>query len=210
MTARIIQFPGQHPDKLGYRKAKRRRRVNLEDFGQMNLFSQTEEARVISLEDEVKPFDKALLLEESGDLSGALKYYEKAQKFSEHRADALCNMGIISTMLDKTHDALNYFTMALADQPRHLESHYNMANLYADLGNLRLARVHYELAIQIDPSFASSYYNLALLHMDAGDLRLAEERLMQFRSIAEENDKISASRLLKEIRHHLNIGNYDA
>ena len=210
MAARIIQFPGQHPDKLGYRKARRRKRVNLEDFGQMNLFSQTGEARIISLKDEAKPFEKALLLEESGDLEGALKYYAKAQKFSEHRADACCNMGIISTVMERTHDALNYFTLALADQPRHLESHYNIANLYADLGNLRLARAHYELAIQIDPSFASSYYNLALLHMDSGELKLAEERLMQFRSIAEEDDKISASNLLKEIRHHLNIGNYDA
>jgi len=209
MSARVIQFPGQPPNKLGYRKARRRKRVNLEDFGQLNLFQQPHEARIISMEDEIRPFDKAMLLEESGDLMEAMKYYEKSLKYSDHRADAYCNMGIIATSEGKTQDALNYFTLALTDRPRHLEAHYNVANMYADLGNFRLARVHYELAIQIDPSFASTYYNLALLHMDAGELKLAEERLMQFRAIAEDDDKISASKLLNEIRNHLNIGNYE-
>ncbi|MEJ2004384.1 MAG: tetratricopeptide repeat protein [Cyclobacteriaceae bacterium] len=209
MSARVIQFPGQPPNKLGYRKARRKKRVNLEDFGQLNLFDQPREARIISLEDESKPFEKALLLEESESFEEAMKYYEKALKYSEHRADEYCNMGIISTTWNKTQDALNYFTMSLTDQPRHLEAHYNIANLYADLGNHRLARAHYEMAVKIAPSFASAYYNLALLHMETGELKLAEERLMQFRSIAEDADKISASKLLEEIRNHLNIGNYD-
>ncbi|MCA6078886.1 tetratricopeptide repeat protein [Fulvivirga sedimenti] len=208
MPARIIQFPGQSPNKHGFRKARRKKRVNLEDFGQLNMFNTAREARIIAFDDEVKPFEKAMMLEEAGDIKEALRYYEKALKIAQHTADAYCNMGILSTELEKTREALNYFTLALADQPRHLEAHYNIANLYADLGNLDLARLHYEMAIQIEPSFASTYYNLALLFMDMGDMNAAEQRLMEFRSIADTEDKVRAGELLEEIRK-LNIGNYE-
>ena len=209
MTARIIQFPGQGASKHGFRRARRKKRVNLEDFGQLNLFDSEKEAKVISFSDEIRPFEKALELEEQGLNEKALEYYEKAARQNQQRADAYCNMGIIVTELGRIEDAMNYFTQALADNPRHLEAHYNLGNLYADVGNLKLARIHYEMAIQVDPSFASTYYNLALLHMDSGELKKAEERLMQYRSIAEENEKVNATVLLNEIRNHLNIGNYE-
>ncbi len=208
MSARIIQFPGQPPNKHGFRKVRRKKRINLEDFGQLNMFNSSKEARIISFEDEVKPFEKAMMLEEAGDIEEAMKYYDKALKIAQHTADAYCNMGILSTELGQTQQALNFFTLALADQPRHMEAHYNIANLYADLGNLSLARIHYEMAIQIDPSFASTYYNLALLFMDIGDMHSAEQRLMEFRSIAEDEDKIRAAALLDEIRK-LNFENYE-
>jgi hypothetical protein len=34
----------------------------------------------------------------------------------------------------------------LKNEPRHVEAHYNLANLYFDAGDLQLAKLHYESA----------------------------------------------------------------
>lgn len=209
MTARIIDLPDKQPGKIGFRKARRKKRPDLEDFGQLNLFSQPDEARIISLYEETHSFEQALLLEEEGDLEGAVKLYEKAIRRDDHLADSYCNMGIISSERGNLPEALNYFTLALVSEPRHLEAHYNLANLYADAGNTALAKLHYEVAIQIDPSFASAYYNIAVVLLEREEWRDAEERLMQFRSIANESDKTAALSLLNHIRNQLKTTNYD-
>ncbi len=200
---RVIPFPNQSGPQHGYKKARRRRRVNLEDYGQLNLFDQPREARVISLSEEENPFESALILEEEGDFENARKYYQKAIRRNMHITDAHCNLGILDSQEKRYAEAINHFTLALRHNPRHLEAHYNLGYLYSDIQNLPLARVHYELALQIDSSFPSIYYNLALVHIEQEEFELAEQRLMEYRSLTEGYDHKQAGELLDQVRQHL-------
>jgi tetratricopeptide (TPR) repeat protein len=205
---RIISFPENPVHRHGLKKASKKR-VNLEDYGQLNLFDQRREARIISLSEEENPFESALLLEEEGDLVNARKYYEKAVNRHLHTADALCNLGILANKEGNHADAIHHFTLALKEEPRHLESHYNLGYLYSDLNNLPLAKIHYEIALRIDARFESVYYNLALVHMELKEYEHAEERLMQYKTLAEGLDKKQADILLHEIRNELTLQKYE-
>ncbi len=66
--------------------------------------------------------------------------------------------------LGKLGKALDNFTLSLKHEPRHVEAHYNLGNLYYDAGELPLARLHYEAAAQIESGFSLVYFNLALAH----------------------------------------------
>ena len=75
--SRIVKFIArqEEPKRIGYKRVRRRKRVNLEDFGQLNLFSQ--EAKVISLQAHSSPFEHALQLEEDSN-PAAIDFYRQA------------------------------------------------------------------------------------------------------------------------------------
>ena len=65
---KVVQFPVNPPAKLGHRKARRRKKPNLEDFGQLNLFDQVpDNTPVLMLPKSESFFEEALLLDEKGD-----------------------------------------------------------------------------------------------------------------------------------------------
>ena len=206
---RVVQFPKVAGSQFGFKKARRKKRANLEDYGQLNLFNQPAEARIISLTEEGNPFETALMLEEQGDLANARKYYEKAITRNDHLADAHCNLGILDSQENQHARALNHFTLALTSNPRHLETHYNLGYLYSDIRNLALAKVHYELSLQIDSSFASVYYNLALVHIELEEYELAEQRLMEYKALSSGMEAAQAGELLHEVRNHLKHQKYE-
>ena len=199
----MLSFP-QSAHKHGYRRVRRRRGADLEKYGQLNMFRQSQEARVVPFIATENLFEKALALEEDNQLEQAEFYYIEAAKHTAHAADANCNLGILKSHQGAPLDAIDYFTRALIQDPRHYEAHYNLANIYADQGNAVLAQLHYEIAIRINPSFDSAYYNLAILFMQEGRLHEAEIRLMQYKTLADDADKITAEELLNEIRNHIN------
>lgn len=77
--------------------------------------------------------------------------FEKAIEHDDSTADAFCNLGIIESKSGQNNEAFDCFTRSIAEDPRHLESHYNLSNLYFDIGNLGLAHEHYEIAAKLDP-----------------------------------------------------------
>ena len=76
--------------------------------------------------------------------------------------------------------------------PRHFESHFNLANLYFECGDLRLARLHYEFAAEIEPNFPNLYFNLGLVHAVNGEIEEAIAALRKAKEKApeEENSKV--------------------
>lgn len=201
--AKILSFP-QSARKHGYRRVRKRRRVDLEKYGQLNMFSKAKEAKVVQFTANENLFDQALFLEEDNQLERAEEIYQEAAKQSAFAADANCNLGILKSQQSELVSAIDYFTRALIQDPRHYEAHYNLANIYADQGNNSLAQLHYEIAIRVNPSFDSAYYNLAILYMQEGKLEEAENRLMQYKTLADDADKVTAETLLSEIRNHIN------
>jgi len=200
---KIIKFPEAAPSKFGYRKAKRKKKINLEDYGQLSLFSDPPaEAKVVKMSGYLSLFEEALALDEAGD-ERSREFYLKAIEAGDSVADAYCNLGVIESNAGNFVKAIDCFTNCLKFDPRHFEAHYNLANIYADAGNLKLAKLHYEIAIQIEPEFASSYYNLGVTLALDKQYAAAIKALSKYKGMAQLDEKINVEELIKSLERSL-------
>ena len=141
----IIEFPIQMPQS-GLKRVQKSSKIELKRTNQLDLFSQkTPETNIFVMPSNLSPFEEALMLDEKGD-PNAKEAYQNAVDLNDCAADAYCNLGILEYESGKTIIAIDSFTKSLKNDPRHFESHYNLANLYSELGNLPLAKTHYEFA----------------------------------------------------------------
>lgn len=200
---KIIKFSEAVPSKFGYRKAKRKKKIDLEDFGQLNLFnSPPAEAKVVKMGSYLSLFEEALALDDAGD-ERSREFYLRAIEVGDSIADSYCNLGILESNDSNFIKAIDCFTYCLSYDPRHFEAHYNLANIYADAGDLKLAKLHYEIAIQIEPDFASSYYNLGVTLALDKQYEAAVKALAKYKSMAHFEEKINVEELIKSLERSL-------
>lgn len=195
---KVVQFPVRPPTKLGHRKARHKKRKNLEDFGQLNLFSQQDNTKVVALPKSQSFFEEALSLDEHGEVE-AEKYYLLAIENNESAEDAYCNLGILKSGQGDTTKAIDYLTKCLEKNPRHFEAHYNLGNVYSDIGNLMLAKAHYELAAQIAPEYPNSFYNLGLVLTSLKQYEQAIQCINKFIELAPNDEHQIAIELIKTL-----------
>jgi len=195
----IIKFPAQ-ASKLGFKRVRRRQRCE-DDHDQLSLFP-SPGAQILSFESGLGLFEQALMLDERGDLKAA-ELYTKAIAGQDCVADAYCNLGIIESRRGNNPKAFDCFTTSLKHNPRHLEAHYNLANLYFDLDDFRLAQVHYEMAGEVDPSFANVYFNLALVQALNDDFSAAVAALGKYQELVPEAEGRIARELLQDLKKSL-------
>jgi len=195
---KVVQFPVSAPQKLGPRKARRRKRPNLEDYGQLNMFDQLPDTPIVSLPKAGSFFEEALSMDEAGNPE-AEKYYLLAIENEQSIEDAYCNLGILKSSLGDLSKAIDYLTQCLKLNPRHFEAHYNLGNVYSDLGNLELARVHYELSTQIEPEYPNSFYNLGLVLISLKKYKEAILCINKFVELAPSSEHQTANELIKTL-----------
>jgi len=195
--AKVIQFPSPNPEKFGFVPV-RKKQNDKDEKGQLNLFAG---GKIRSLH-KLSAFDEALMLDEQGD-ERARKQYEKAIEQGEFKADAYCNLGILESQQKNHSKAIDCFTKSLKEDPRHFESHYNLANLYAEIGNLPLAKVHYQISIEIEPEFPNSYFNLGLTLAMNREIEEAINSLYTYRSLVSEEDQAQADELINNLKRSI-------
>ena len=204
MSARIVKLPLERESKFGYRKARKKKKVDLEEFGQLNMFdAPPAQAKVIRFNSYITPFEEALIADEQNRTDAARSLYLKAVQANDCVADAYCNLGILESSEGNTVKAIDNFTNSLKHDPRHFEAHYNLANIYGDIGNYTLAETHYEIAIQLCPEFYNSYYNLALIHASQKKYKEAFRLLSAFKDLAPDDEQSNAEQLLHTLRIHI-------
>lgn len=202
MMGKILQFPTKAPSKFGFQRVKKPKKVDSKRKpGQLNLFVKPD-AQIIALPLSLSPFEEALLLDERDEQKGKAAYL-KAISSGDCIADAYCNLGILESKSGDTLKAFDCFTKSLKHDPRHLESHYNLANLYFDSSDLKMARLHYELASEIDSSFPNVYFNLGLVHAINDDFTLASESLDKYKELTSEEEGKKADELLQSIKRSM-------
>ncbi len=194
----ILKFPVRAA-RFGYKRVPKR--VRPEDPAQLHLFAQPT-AQVLRLDTGLTPFEQALLMDERGD-QHAIDSYLKAVAEQDCVADAYCNLGIIESQRGNTTRAFDCFTHSLKHDPRHLESHFNLANLYFDLNDFPLARGHYEIAAAIDPSFPNVHFNLGLVLSITNEFAAAIAALAQYQQIVPSADACHADELLEALKKSL-------
>jgi len=195
----IIKFPVQAP-KFGYKRVPKRSK-KADDPGQLQLFPQAP-AQILQLASEFGLFEHALLLDERGDPRAA-DVYEKAIVEQDCVADAYCNLGILESKQGQVARALDCFTNSLKHNPRHLEAHYNLGNMYFEVNELRLAQIHYELAAEIDPGFPNVYFNLALVLSLNRELAAAVNALVKYQALVPVEEGRVADELLMNLKKSL-------
>ena len=197
--AKIIKFPLESSKKYGFRKARKRSKPNPEDYGQLKLFQENPEAKIVQMSLGPGPFEQALLLDENEDPRAA-DLYQKTIEAEEHVADAYCNLGILHSRSGDLTKAVDNFTRSLKEDPRHFEAHYNLGNLYSGAGDLQLARLHYEMAIEIAPEFPNSFYNLGLVLAIKKEFKNALQAFTKFKELATEEEKSNADEVLASLK----------
>ncbi len=199
--ARVVRFPVNPPEKLGHQKVKRKKKKpDLEDLGQLNLFDgPSKEARVFQLKGNQSLFEEALLKDDQNDHE-AERLYRLAIENGDAREDALCNLGILKSERDEKGQAIDFLTQALKINPRHFEAHYNLANVYSDIGNLKLAQAHYEVAIEIEPEYPNSYYNLGLVLISQKNYNKAIEVINKYIELSPSTEHGIANELVKTLK----------
>ncbi len=201
--AKILPLNAQPPAKFGFERVKRRRR-DPENHGQLNLFSGRggSSARLLRMPEKMTPFEQALMFDEREDQK-ARELYQEAISAGDCVADAYCNLGILESKANKTDAAFDCFTKSLREDPRHLESHYNLGNLYFEMDNRKLAKEHYEIAARIDPGFPNIYFNLGLLMAIGEDLQGAVKALRKYQELVSESEAQKTNDLLQTLLQSL-------
>jgi tetratricopeptide (TPR) repeat protein len=193
--AKIIKFPLPTPEKFGPQRVRKRKDQRVGRTGQLNLFTG---GKVVKL-NQLTPFEEALLLDEQGNKTRARIGYLQAIEQEDSVADAYCNLGIIECTDGAHAKAIDRFTLCLKADPRHFEAHYNLANLYAEIGNFQLAKAHYEISIQLEPSFPNSHFNLGLTLAMNKEFESAVKAIKQFRKLAQPEDQQLADSLIEKL-----------
>ncbi|HRG08644.1 MAG TPA: tetratricopeptide repeat protein [Cyclobacteriaceae bacterium] len=196
--AKVIQFPIPNPEKFGFKPVRKKKPGTEPRHGQLHLFGG---AKVINL-NSLTPFDEALMLDEQGD-NRAGQQYQKAIDAGDSIADAYCNLGIIESGKKQYTKAIDCFTKSLKADPRHFEAHYNLANVYAEVGNLPLAKIHYQISIEIEPDFPNSYFNLGITLAMNKEIDAAIQSLLTYRNLAGDEDQSQAEELIANLMRSL-------
>ena len=197
--AQILKFPVQ-ASKFGFKRVRKRANA-AENKDQLDLFPRPS-AAILSFDSGLTPFEQALMLDDRGDVTAA-ELYAKAIEEHDCVADAYCNLGIIESKNGNNAKAFDHFTTSLKHDPRHSEAHYNLANLYFELNDLRLAQIHYEMAAEVEPLFPNVYFNLALVQALNNELGPAITSLSKYQELVSEAEGRIAGELLDNLKKSL-------
>jgi tetratricopeptide (TPR) repeat protein len=195
----ILKFPVRTA-KFGYKRVPNRCR-HPDNPAQLHLFPPPT-AQVLQFSPGLSHFEHALLLDERSD-ARATELYLKAIAAEDCVADAYCNLGIIESKQGRTAKAFDCFTNCLKQNPRHLEAHYNLGNMYFEVSELRLAQVHYEMAAEVDPTFPNVYFNLALVLSINNEFGAAIAALTRYQEMVPPGEARNADELLQTLKKSL-------
>ncbi len=177
--AKIIPYQTQRFQPIDYKRADDP--ALTQAAGQLDLFN-TGNEQAVQLPLAQNTFDLALKLDLRNDPS-AERYYLKSIENHESTAHALCNLGVMAAHKQKMALAVDFFTKALIEEPRHIESHFNLANVYFIAGNIPLSILHFQVVIQIAPEFKDVYFNLGLAYLELEDFKAARINLQHYKSL---------------------------
>jgi Tfp pilus assembly protein PilF len=151
----------------------------------------------------MSPFEEALILHEQGDPRAA-EMYAQAIREEECVADAFCNLGILDYEAGIVAGAFDNFTKALGNDPRHFESHFNLAHLYFEEGSIRPSRLHYEISAVIEPGNASVHFNLGLINAIEENIPAAVAALNKAKEFATEDELPQIEEILLGLQVKIN------
>jgi len=108
------------------------------------------------------------VLQERGDLTGAIDQYEQAVAVDPVYQQAHYNLGYALVEQGEFGRAMFHYREALRLRPDDRQTLNNLATLMAQSGRLDEAAAHFEKLLDIDPGYATGHYNLGKVFMEQG------------------------------------------
>lgn len=179
---KVIKFtPSTKETNISFERATSPQNSLFTPKNQLNIF--THQAREIPINIGKTSFEMALYYDGKDD-DLAKGYYLRSIENREHLSDSYCNLAIIEAV-ENPFIALQYFCLAISEDPCHMQSIYNLGCLYLDMGKLELAKAYFLKSIELEPTNCSAYYNLHLVHKKQEEWELAEKYLMRYKFISD-------------------------
>lgn len=141
-------------------------------------------------------FDRGLVRQASGDLSGAIQDFTRAIEINRHDAVAYINCGVARQNSGDLAGAIEDYTRALEIGPKLAEAYTNRGAARHFSGDLKGAIEDHTQAIKIDPRYVEAYINRGyaywtLAEKDAANaqehLKAVEEDLAKALEVAPPN-----------------------
>lgn len=89
-------------------------------------------------------------------------------RFSDKRAAAEMNLGIVMVMRKKYSEAMQHYNRALIARPYYPVCYYNLGNAYLELQKFDLAQKNFETALNLDRTMELAWKNLLTLLYNEG------------------------------------------
>jgi tetratricopeptide (TPR) repeat protein len=114
-----------------------------------------------------------------GNAGAAERYYLDALAIDDLFSPAKLNLAILLSGQRQNDQAAGLLLEVIRDYPDHVDAHYSLGLLYAEMGRLQEAADLLARTAELQPSNARTFYNLGLLLQQLGRLDEAEQRLRQ-------------------------------
>ena len=110
-----------------------------------------------------------------GNLSDALKSYNKAVELKPDFAEAYNNKGNVLHKLNKKEDAIENYLKATKFNQNHIQAYYNLGVTFRELKKYSYAIENFEKALKLKPNYLEAYLGLGNLHLELKKNDLALE-----------------------------------
>jgi len=117
-------------------------------------------------------YEKAVILNDMGDVDAAMKLYERAIEMNPKHAKALINMGTICIKQNNEHRAEKCYYKALKINPKSIAALYNIGYILYPR-NTYIAMTFFERVIDICPKYLDAVYMMGLCLHDVNDEKKA-------------------------------------
>lgn len=110
-------------------------------------------------------------MQEEGDISAAIKYFDKSLSIEKNYLPAIVSMASALNLTGRSQEAVNYLTRAIELQPdiKRARTYGELAQTMVNIGKMREAIILYEKAYQIEPDLVTVINNLAWHYATSSD-----------------------------------------
>lgn len=123
-----------------------------------------------------------LAQEKKGNLSQALKFYDRAIDFNPNAFETLDRMGVVYRQLGDYRQAIEYSRRAASLSPSPHEPYDNLGLAYQAAGDMDKALVYFKNAILLQPDNYLYLYHLGAYYIARGDFQKAGVIIEYFES----------------------------
>jgi protein O-mannosyl-transferase len=128
------------------------------------------------------------LLNEKGDIKGAIECFTEVLKIRPDDVDAHVNLGAaLVASKDRIDEAIECYKKAIQLNSKSFDAHYNLALALVQQGRFNEAVEHFTEAAKINPNSFEAHYNLALALAQQGQFDEAIEHFAKAVKIAPNN-----------------------
>lgn len=118
-----------------------------------------------------------------GELDKAVEYYEKSLELNPNLTDLYIrlhnNLGFTKFKQGKYDEAISHYNKVLEVSPSFVQTHMNLAQLYATIGEHEKAIEQLEIAAKIQPGNFLIYHNLGVSYLEIRNYEKAENYLLK-------------------------------